>query len=188
MQVYIENQPEKFPKDEITIDWIGSVMDKYAAAWYIQWIKGTFNGTHPKSLTSYVNVLKLRIEDRDAKEEAYSNLEKVRYDGCIRVMFTQIQMHNDKALVTGAALKKLILERLPLEILLQMLTVDLNRKTDIEMIDNITKADRKAESWDDAQKHLGLKKMEFELSTGNILPPPYRLIFKIDFTNNVLRY
>jgi len=48
VQVYIEDQPERFPKDERTIDWIGSLMDSYAASWHIQWLKGTLNGTHPK--------------------------------------------------------------------------------------------------------------------------------------------
>jgi hypothetical protein len=32
IQVYIENQPEKFPKDKRTIDWIGSLMESYAAS------------------------------------------------------------------------------------------------------------------------------------------------------------
>jgi hypothetical protein len=41
MEVYIRDQPEKFPNDERTIDWIGSLMDRYAAAWHIQWLKGT---------------------------------------------------------------------------------------------------------------------------------------------------
>ena len=60
-------------------------------------------------------------------------------------MFTQIQMHNDKALVTGAALKKLILERLPQKIVEQMHTIDLTGRADNEIIDIITKAGRTAE-------------------------------------------
>jgi len=124
VQVYIEDQPEKFPKDQRTIDSIGSLMDTYAAAWHIQWLKGTLNGTHPKSMTGYINALKLRFEDRDVKDEAYSDLEKVRYEGCVRDMFTKIQMFNDKAMVSGAALKKLFLEQLPPKILEQMHTVD----------------------------------------------------------------
>jgi hypothetical protein len=111
MEVYIRDQPEKFPNDERTIDWIDSLMDKYAAAWHIQWIKGTISGKHPKLITGYIQALKLRFEDKDAKDEAYAALEKVRYEGCIRDMFTQIQMHNDKALVSGAAFKKIILDR-----------------------------------------------------------------------------
>jgi len=158
MEVYIQDQPEKFPNDRRTIDWIGSLMDKYAAAWHIQWIKGTVSGKHPKSITGYVQALKLRFEDKDDKDEAYASLEKVRYDGCIRDMFTQIQMFNDRALVTGAALKKLILDRLPHKILEQMHTVDLTRKTDDELITIITNAGRTAEKWDEARKNLGLKK------------------------------
>ena len=158
MEVYIQDQPEKFPNDRRTIDWIGSLMDKYAAAWHIQWIKGTVSGKHPKSITGYVQALKLRFEDRDDKDEAYASLEKVRYDGCIRDMFTQIQMFNDRALVTGAALKKLILDRLPHKILEQMHTVDLTGKTDEELITIITNAGRTAEKWDEARKNLGLKK------------------------------
>jgi len=110
VHVYIEDQPEIFPMDERTMDWIGSLMDKYAAAWHIQWLKGTLNGTHPKSMMGYVNALKLRFKDRDAKDEVYSDQDQVGYEGCIRDMFTKIQRYNDKALVSGAAFKKLILE------------------------------------------------------------------------------
>jgi hypothetical protein len=81
VQVFLEDQPEKFPKDERTIDWIGLLMKSYAASWHIQWIKGTLSGAHPKSLTGYVNALKLRFEDKDAKDEAYAVLETVRYEG-----------------------------------------------------------------------------------------------------------
>jgi hypothetical protein len=85
-------------------------MDKCAAAWHIQWLKGTLSGVHPKSMTGYIKALKLRFEDRDALDEACADLEKGRYEGFIRYMFTQIQMHNDKPLVMCAAFKKLILE------------------------------------------------------------------------------
>jgi len=71
-------------------------------------------------------------------------------------MFTQIQTHNDKALVTGVALKKLILERLPQKILEQMYTVDLTGKTDQEIISIITKAGLTAEKVDAARKNVGL--------------------------------
>jgi hypothetical protein len=54
MQVYIEDQPERFPKEHRTIGWIGSVIDKYAAACHIQWIKGTLSGAHAKLLSGYV--------------------------------------------------------------------------------------------------------------------------------------
>jgi hypothetical protein len=133
-------------------------MDKYAAAWHVQWIRGTLSGKHPKSITGYIQALKLRFEDKDAKDEAYAALEKVRYDGCIRDMFTQIQMHNDKALVSGAALKKIILDRLPYKILEQIHTVDLTGKTDVEIIAIITNAGRTAEKCDEAKKNLGLRK------------------------------
>jgi hypothetical protein len=108
-------------------------------------------------MTGYINALTLRFEDKDAGDEAYSELEKVRYEGCIQDMFTQIQTHNDKAMVTGAALKKLILERLPQKILDQMHTVDQTGKTDQEIISVITNAGRTLEKWDTAQKNLGLK-------------------------------
>jgi len=157
VEVYIEDQPEKFPKDQRTIVWIRSLMDSYAASWHIQWIKGTLNGTHPKSMTGYVNALKLRFEDKDAKDEAFADLEKVRYEGCIRDMFTKIHTFNDKAMVSGAALKKLILERLPQKILEQMHVVDLTGKTDNEIITIITNAGRIAETWEAARRNLGLK-------------------------------
>ena len=157
VQVYINDKPETFPKDERTIDWIGSLMNKDAVAWHIQWLEGTLNGTHPKSMTGYIDALKLRFEDRDAKDEAFAELEKVRYNRCIRDMFTQIQMSNDEALVTGAAFQKLILERLPHKILEQMHTIDLTAKTDAELYSIITNAGRTAEKWDEARKNLGLK-------------------------------
>jgi len=157
VQVYIKDQPERFPEDERTIDWIGSLMDSYASSWHIQWLKGTLSGLHPKSMTGYVNALKLRFEDRDAKDEAYAELEKVRYEGCIRDMFTQIQTLNDKAAVTGAAFKKLVLERLPHKILEQMHTVDLTGRTDQEIMTIITNAGRTAEKWEAARNNLGLK-------------------------------
>jgi len=123
MEVNIQDPPEKFPNDKRTIDWIGSLMDEYCAAWHVQWIKGTVNGRHPKSITGYVQALELRFEDRDDKDEAYASLEKVRYDRSIRDMFTKIQMFNDQAMVTGVALKKIILDRLPRKILEQIHTV-----------------------------------------------------------------
>jgi len=157
VQVHIEDQPEKFPKDQRTIDWIGSLMDSYAASWHIQWIKGTLNGTHPKSMIGYVNAPKLRFEDKDAKDEAFASLEGVCYKGCIRDMFTKIQTFNAKAMVSGAALKKLILERSPQKILEQMHVVDLTGKTDNEIITIIINAGRTTQTWDAARKNLGLK-------------------------------
>jgi hypothetical protein len=129
VEVYICVLHEKFPKDEQTIDWISSLMDKYATAWDIQWIKGTLSVKHPKSITGDSYDLKLWFEHTDAKDEAYADLDKVRYDGSIRDMFTKIQMYNDKATVAGAALKNIILDRLPEHILEQMHTVDFAGKT-----------------------------------------------------------
>jgi hypothetical protein len=83
-------------------------------------LKGTLTGLHPKSMTGYVNALKLRFEDSDATYQAYADLEGVRYERCIRDMFTTIQTFHDEAMVTGAALKNLILERLPQKIIEQM--------------------------------------------------------------------
>jgi hypothetical protein len=120
-------------------------------------IKGTVNGTHPKSMTGCVNGLKLRCEDRDAKHEAYADLEKVRYEGFIRDVFIKIQTLNDKAMVTGAALNIIILERLPQKILEQINKVDLSRKTDQEIITIITNAGRTAEKWAAARKHVVFK-------------------------------
>jgi len=67
-------------------------------------------------------------------------------------------MYNDRALVSGAALKKIILDRLPNKILEQMHTVDLTGITDNGLISIITHAGRTAEKWDEARKNLGLKK------------------------------
>jgi hypothetical protein len=71
-------------------------------------------------------------------------------------MFTKIQMYNDKALGTRAALKKLILERPPLIFLEQMHTVDLTGKSDYEISTIITSAGCMAEGWDAAWMNLGL--------------------------------
>jgi len=124
----------------------------------MQWIKGMLNGTHPKSLTGYTNAIKLRFEDGEARDEAYSSLEKVPYQGCNREMFLQFQMNNDEAMVTEAAFKKLILQWLPYKILEQMSTFDLTGKTDSDIIGIISSAGRTAEKWDKAKKSLGLKK------------------------------
>jgi hypothetical protein len=72
-------------------------------------------------------------------------------------MFTRIQTLNDKAQITGAALKKFILERLPTNILDQMHVVDLTGKTDQEMIDIITYAGKTAERWEEARENLLIK-------------------------------
>jgi hypothetical protein len=106
------------------------LIDSYAASWHIQWIQGTVAGLHPKSPTGHVNALELRFEDKNAKDEAYGDLIEIRYEGCIRDMCTKNQTFNDKAMVSGADLKKLKGERLPQKIIDQMHTVDLTGKTD----------------------------------------------------------
>jgi len=132
-------------------------MDSYAASWHIQWLKGTLAGTHPKSMTGYVNAVKLKFEEKDAKDEANADLEQVQYEGCICDMFTKIQTFNDKARVTGAALKKLILESLPQRVLEEIHTVDLTGKTDQEITSTLINAGLTAEKWEAARKNLGLK-------------------------------
>jgi hypothetical protein len=132
-------------------------MDSYAVSCHIQWIKGTLSRLHPKSITGYVNTLKLRFEDKDAKDETYSDLKKVHYAGCIRDMFTKIETFNDKAMVTGAAVKKMNGERVPQEILEQMHRVDLTGKTNQGIIMIISNAGRTAEKWEAAWRNLGLK-------------------------------
>jgi hypothetical protein len=73
-------------------------------------------------------------------------------------MFTQIQICNDKAMVSGAELKKIILVRLPYKILEQMHTVNLTGKTHDEIICIITNAGRTAEKYKAAKNNVGLKK------------------------------
>jgi hypothetical protein len=55
-------------------------MDKYAAALHLQWVRGTHNETHPKSMTGYILALRMQIEHKEAKDEAYASVDKVRYD------------------------------------------------------------------------------------------------------------
>jgi len=96
-------------------------------------------------MTSYINALKCRFEGKHAKDEAFPDLVKVRDEGCIRSMFIKTPTLIDKAMVTSAALKKMIPERLPLRIQEQMHTVDLTGRTDQEIITIITNAQRTAE-------------------------------------------
>jgi len=67
-------------------------------------------------------------------------------------------MYNDKAMVSGAALKELILDRLPHKLLEQMHTINLTGETDDEIISSITNAGRTAEKWDAARNNLGPEK------------------------------
>jgi len=120
-------------------------MDEYAMAWHSQWLEGTLSGAHRKPMTAHVSASKLPFEDRDDKDKTYVDVENVRYNGCIQDKFTHIQMHDGKALVTGAAFEKLILQGLLHIILEQMHTIDLTGKTDPELIRIITNAGRTAD-------------------------------------------
>jgi hypothetical protein len=88
----------------------------------------------------------------------YADLEQVRYDGCTRDMFAQIQMYNNKAMVSGAGLKEMTVDRLLHKILEEMQTVDLTGKTHDQIISITTHAGRTAEKCEAARKHLGLRK------------------------------
>jgi len=133
------------------------LLTKYAGAWHVQWERKAFLGKHPRSWTTYQNDIKLQFEDKEARDIAYAKMEQVRYKGDMRDMFTRIQTLNDRAQLTGAALKKLILERLPLKILDQMHTVYLTGKSNQEMIDIITNAGKMAEKWEEAKENLLIK-------------------------------
>jgi len=157
VQTFIQDQPEKFKDSGRTINWIGGLMRKYAAAWHVQWKSQALKAIFPRSWTMYQNDLVLYFEDREARDEAYADLRKGRYEGDIRDMFTKIQMYNDKAQLTGAGLKKSMLDRLPVKVLGQMHLVDLTRKTDQEMIEIITKDGRTTEQWEEARRNLGIR-------------------------------
>jgi hypothetical protein len=157
LETFIHDQPEKFEDPGRTINWVGGFLQKYAGAWHVQWERKALAGEYPRSWTTYQNDIKLRFENKEARDVAYSKMGKIRYKGCIRDMFTRIQTFNDKAQITGAALKKFILERLPVKILDQMHVVDLTGKTDQEMIDIITNAGQTAERWEEARENLLIK-------------------------------
>jgi len=160
LEMFIHDQPEKFEDSGRTINWVGGFLQKYAGAWHVQWERKALAGQYLRSWTTYQNDIKLRFENKEARDVAYSKMGKIRYKGCIRDMFTRIQTFNDKAQVTGAALKKFILERLPAKILDQMHVVDLTGKTDQEMIDIITNAGKTAERWEEARENLLIKSYE----------------------------
>jgi len=157
LETFIHDQPEKFEDSGRTINWVGGFLQKYAGAWHVQWERKALAGQYPRSWTTYQNDIKLRFENKEARDVAYSKMGKIRYKGCIRDMFTRIQTFNDKAQITGAALKKFILERLPAKILDQMHVVDLTGKTDQEMIDIITNTGKTAERWEEARENLLIK-------------------------------
>ena len=157
METFVHDQPEKFEDAGRTINWVGGLLTKYAGAWHVQWERNAILGKHPRSWTTYQIDIKLQFSDKEARDVAYAKMEQVRYKGDIRDMFTRIQTLNDRAQLTGAALKKLILERLPIKILDQMHTVDLTGKSDQEMIDIITNAGKTAEKWEQAKENLLIK-------------------------------
>jgi len=160
LETFIHDQPEKFEDPGRTINWVGGFLQKYAGAWDVQWERKALAGHYPRSWTTYQNDIKLRFENKEARDVAYFKMGKIRYKGCIRDMFTRIQTFNDKAQITGAALKKFILERLPAKIHDQMHVVDLTGKTDQEMIDIITNAGKTAERWEEARDNLLIKSYE----------------------------
>jgi hypothetical protein len=84
----------------------------------------------------------LQFETKDCKDKAYATVERVRYDGCLRDMFTPIQMPNDNAFITSTVGKKMNLDRLPFKIQEHMHPVDLSGKTDDEIICSTTNARR----------------------------------------------
>jgi len=160
LETFIHDQPEKFEDPGRTINWVGGFLQKYAGAWHVQWERKALAGHYPRSWTTYQNDIKLRFENKEARDVAYSKMGKIRYKGCIRDMFTRMQTFNDKAQITGAALKRFILERLPAKILDQMHVVDLTGKTDQEMIDIIINAGKKAERWEEVRDNLLIKSYE----------------------------
>jgi hypothetical protein len=157
LEKFIHDQPEKFEDPGRTINWVGGFLHKYAGAWHVQWGRKALAGHYPRSWTTYQNDIKLPFENKEARDGAYSKMGKIRYKGCIRDMFTRIQTFNDKAQITGAALKKFILERLPAKILDQMHVVDLTGKMDQEMIDIITNTGKTSERWEEARENLLIK-------------------------------
>jgi hypothetical protein len=103
LETFIHDQPEKFEDPGRTINWVGGFLHKYAGAWHVQWERKALAGQYPRSWTTYQNDIKLRFENKEARDVAYSKMGKIRYQGCIRDMFTRIQTFNDKAQITGAA-------------------------------------------------------------------------------------
>lgn len=120
-------------------------MDKYVAVWHIPWLIGTPIGTNPKSIMRNIPALKLHFKDTAARDETYVVKEKFKYNRCICNMVTQIQMLNDEVQVTRAAIQKLILDRLPHQMLEQMNTINLSGKTYNAIINIVTNARRTAE-------------------------------------------
>lgn len=92
VQTLIQDQPEKFDETGRTINWVGGLLKKYAAAWHVQWERQVLAGKFPRSWRTYQNDIALRFEDKEARDDAFADLEKVQYEGDIRDMLTKIQM------------------------------------------------------------------------------------------------
>jgi len=84
----MHDQPEKFEDTRRTINWVGGLLNQYAAAWHVQWERQALAGKIPKSWTTYQKDLVLRFKDKAAQDEVYTELEKIRYEGDIQDMFT----------------------------------------------------------------------------------------------------
>jgi len=69
-----------------------------------------------------------------------------------KICLPKSKTFNDKAKVTCAAVKKMILQRFPQKILNEMHTVDLTAKTDQEITTIFTNAWRTTEKWEAFQK------------------------------------
>jgi hypothetical protein len=86
---------------------IGGVLKKYAMAWHVQWERQALAAKLPRSWTTYQPDVMLRFEDKEARNQAYSDLVKVRYEGDIRDIFTKFHMYNDQPQLTGLGLRNL---------------------------------------------------------------------------------
>jgi len=83
LETFIHDQPEKFEDSGRTINWVGGFLQKYAGAWHVQWERKALAGQYPRSWTTYQNDIKLRFENKEARDVAYSKMGKIRYKGCI---------------------------------------------------------------------------------------------------------
>ena len=68
VQIFIHDQPEKFDETGRTINWVGGLLNKYAAARHVQWERQALPGKFPRSWTTYLNDIALRFEDKEAQD------------------------------------------------------------------------------------------------------------------------
>jgi hypothetical protein len=132
--VFIQDRSEKSPKDWRRIHFIWSIIQMYTVESHVQWIKGQLNSTHRKLLTGNENRLTLQFAVRERGYKRYANLKNVKYEGCIGNLFTQIQIHQHKALVVNIALTNLVWKRSPHHILKQMHMLDWTGRGDDDII------------------------------------------------------